>query len=254
MSKAKIIANLHLHAVLPRLQDLVRLDNEASSIASKMNLSVRFRVIKGPSIVIDIQNGNVTTRSERSARAQLGLLFKNCDQLNNMFSGNPAVPIPYGQLHKLVQMKHFTRLTEILTRYLKPSDQDLRDPVFKKKHLEMAFQAGLAGAAQIAKHDTKMAHVAQHLEHGSIQFNVMPDGPFAWVKIDQDRNFYSGPGKIDAPIADVEINGVDIAADLLADKLDTFELAGKGDLKLAGQLMQVEWFFSLLDRVGKFLD
>jgi hypothetical protein len=249
-----ILANLHLHAVLPRLQDLVRLDEEARSIATKMNLGIRFRVLRGPSRVVEIRSGRVEASGDPAARAELGLLFTSCDQLNNMFAQKSAVPVPYKRLDKLIQLKRFTRLTEIMTGYLRPSDQDLEDPAFKKKFVEMTLLAGLAGAAQIAKYDSKVEHVVELLPHGSIQFSVLPDGPFAFVEVDTEKNIKSGPGKIDNPSANLDINGVDVAADLLADRLDQFAALGGGDLKASGLLPLIDEFNALLDRVGKFLE
>jgi len=251
--RSYILANLHLHAVLPRLQDLVRLDEEARSIAAEMNLSVRFRVLGGPSQVVEIRNGSVEASGDPSARAELGLMFVSCDQLNNMFMQKTAVPVPYKRLDKLIQMKRFTRLTEIMTRYLQPSDRDLEDPAFKKKFVEMTLQTGLAGAAQIAKYDSKVEHVVELLPHGTIQFSVLPDGPFAFVEVDPDKNIRSGTGKIDSPLANLDINGLDTAADLLADRLDQFAALGAGDLRATGLLSLVDEFNALLDRVGKFL-
>ena len=50
--RSYILANLHLHAVLPRLEELVKIDEEAQSIAKQTELSVRFKVRKGPSRVV----------------------------------------------------------------------------------------------------------------------------------------------------------------------------------------------------------
>lgn len=248
-----ILANLHLHAVLPRLADLVRLDEEARSIASKMNLSVRFRVLRGPSQVMAIREGTVEASDDPSAPAELGLLFASCDQLNRMFMQKLAVPLPYKRIDKLIQMRQFGRLTEIMTRYLRPSDRDLEDPAFKKKFVEMTLQTGLAGAAQVAKYDRKVEHAVELLPHGSIQFSVLPDGPFAFVEVDPDKKIRSGSGKIDSPSANLDINGVDVAADLLADRLDQFAALGGGDLRATGLLPLIDEFNALLDRVGKFL-
>jgi len=249
-----ILANLHLHAVLPRLQDLVRLDEEARSIAAKMNLGIRFRVLRGPSRAVEIRSGRVEASDDPAARAELGLLFASCAQLNNMFAQKAAVPVPYKRLDKLIQLKRFTRLTEIMTGYLRPSAEDLEDPAFKKKFVEMTLLAGLAGAAQIAKYDRKVEHVVDLLPHGSIQFSVLPDGPFAFVEVDEEKNIKSGAGKIDNPSANLDIKGVDVAADLLADRLDQFAALGGGELQASGLLPLIDEFNALLDRVGKFLE
>jgi hypothetical protein len=248
-----ILANLHLHAVLPRLEELVKLDDEARSIARQTKLKVRFKVRKGPSEVVEISDGMVRTSSDPKAKADLGLFFASCEQLNNLFMEKRAIPLPYKGLTRLPQMKHFSKLTKIMTRYLKPTEVDLKDPAFKKKHVEMALMAGLAGAAQIAKYDGKVEHAVELLPHGTIQFSVLPDGPYAFASIDKEKTIFVGNGTVAEPTANLDINGVDIAADLLADRLDQFAALGAGDLRASGLLPLVDEFNALLDRVGKFL-
>jgi hypothetical protein len=253
IDRAQILANLHLHAVLPRLEELVKLDAEARSIASEMDLRVRFRVRGGPQTAISIEKGTVTASGDRSAKADLGLFFVNCDQLNNMFMDKVAVPIPYKHLLQLRHMTRFTKLTGIMTRYLKPSSANLEDPDFKKKHVEMTLMVGLSGAGEIAKYDRRMRKVVDRLPHGTIQFSVLPDGPFAHVSVDENKNIAVQNGKIDHPVANLDLNGVGLAADLLSDNLDTFAAVGSGDIKASGLLSLIDEFNALLDRVGHYL-
>jgi hypothetical protein len=251
--RSYILANLHLHAVLPRLEELVKLDDEARSIAREMNLSVRFRVRKGPSRVVDISNGEVRTSNDPQAKADLGLLFLSCDQLNNLFMDKRAVPIPYKRVTQLGQMKRFSKLTEILTRYLKPTEVDLKDPAFKRKHVEMTLMVGLAGAAELAKYDAKMEKVVDRLPWGTVQFSVLPDGPYAHARVDEKKNISVGNGIVDDPTASLNINGVDMAAGVLAGTVDTFAALGSEDVGATGLLSLVDEFNALLDRVGHFL-
>jgi hypothetical protein len=248
-----ILANLHLHAVLPRLEELVKLDEEARSIASQMDLEVRFKVRKGPSRVVQIRDGEVRTSSDPRAKAELGLLFASCDQLNNLFMDKRAIPVPYKGLTRLRQMGSFSKLSGILTRYLKPAEADLKDPEFKKKHVEMALMAGLAGAAEVARYDRKMEKVVDRLPWGTIQFSVLPDGPHAFVSVDRDKTILVGNGTIADPTANLDINGVDIAAGVLAGTLDTFAAVGREDLRATGLLSLIDEFNALLERVGHFL-
>jgi hypothetical protein len=251
--KGHILASLHLHAVLPRLEELVRLDAEARSIASQMKLRVRFRVRKGPQVTISIADGAVATSADPSARADLGLFFVSCDQLNNMFMDERAVPIPYKRLTQLRYMTRLTKLTEIMTRYLKPSETDLADPDFKKKHVEMTLMVGLCGAGEMAKYDRKMKKAVDHLPRGTIQFSVLPDGPFAYVGIDENKRISARSGKIDDPTSNLDFNGVDVAAAVLSGNIDTFAALGSGDIKASGLLSLVDDFNVLLDRVGYYL-
>ena len=253
VDRGYILASLHLHAVLPRLEELVKLDAEARSIASQMKLRVRFRVRKGPQVAIRIADDMVTTSADPSARSDLGLFFLNCNQLNNMFMDERAVPIPYKRLTQLRYMTGFSKLTEIMTRYLKPSQIDLTDPDFKKKHVEMMLMVGLCGAGEVAKYDRKMKKVVDHLPHGTIQFSVLPNGPFAYVSIDENKNMAAQSGKIDDPTSNLDLNGVDVAADVLSGNIDTFAALGAGDIKASGLLSLVDEFNVLLDRVGYYL-
>ncbi len=251
--RARILANLHLHAVLPRLEELVKLDDEAQSIAKEMKLSVRFRVRKGPSRIVKIADGGVWTSSDPKAKADLGLFFASCDQLNNLFMEKRAIPVPYRGLTQLRQMKRFSRLTEILTRYLKPSESDLEDPGFKKKHVEMALMAGLAGAAEVAKYDSRMEHVVDQLPWGTLQFSVLPDGPYAFASVDKEKAIFVGNGRVSEPAANLDIDGVDMAVGVLGGTVDTFAALGREDVRASGLLSLVDEFNALLDRVGYLL-
>jgi hypothetical protein len=251
--RSYILANLHLHAVLPRLEELVKLDEEARSLAEQMQLKVRFKVRKGPSEVVEISSGVVRTSSDPQAEADLGLLFLSCDQLNNLFMDERAIPVPYKGLTQLRQMGRFSKLTGILTRYLKPSEADLEDPEFKKKHVEMTLMAGLAGAAELAKYDRKMEKVVDRLPWGTVQFSVLPDGPYAFASVGEDKTISVGNGTIADPTANLDIEGVDMAAGVLAGTVDTFAAVGREDLRASGLLSLIDELNALLERVGHFL-
>jgi hypothetical protein len=251
--RSYILANLHLHAVLPRLEELVKLDHEAHSIAKQMKLKVRFKARKGPSEVVEIADGVVRTSSDPQAKADLGLFFSSCNQLNNLFMDKRAIPLPYKGLTQLRQMGRFSKLTGILTRYLKPTEADLKDPGFKKKHVEMTLMTGLAGAAEVAKHDRKMEKVVDRLPWGTVQFSVLPDGPYAFAVVGKDKAISVGNGTIADPTANLDINGVDMAAGVLAGTVDTFAAVGREDLRATGLLSLIDELNALLDRAGSFL-
>ena len=251
--KSYILANLHLHAVLPRLEELVKLDDEARSIAQQMKLRVRFKVRKGPSEVIEIVDGMVRSSSDPQARADLGLFFLSCEQLNNLFMDKRAIPLPYKGLTQLRQMGRFSKLTGILTRYLKPSETDLKDPGFKKKHVEMLLMAGLAGAAEVARCDPMMEKVVDRLPWGTVQFSVLPDGPYAYASVAEDKTISVANGTVADPTTNLDINGVDMAAGVLAGTVDTFAAVGREDLRATGLLSLIDELNALLDRAGSLL-
>ncbi len=253
MDKELIKANLHLHAVLPRLEELLRLDDEAKTVAKDMNVTIRFVVKGGPTVQIVFKNGVAKANLKPVGKNNIGLLFLSCEQLNRMFNGEKVIPIPYKGIHRIKDLKAFTRLTELLTKYLKPTDADMTDPSFKKKAVEMSLMTGLNGARVIAEFDTKMKKVADKLPSGTIEYNILPDGPQAHVIVERGHiSAYNGP--INSPTGTLEINGVDLAADLFANKVDSFAVLGAGDLRASGLLPLIDEFSALSDRVALYLN
>jgi hypothetical protein len=207
----------------------------------------------GPSETVEICDGRVRSSSDPKAKADLGLFFASCEQLNNLFMEKRSIPVPYKGLTQLRQMSRFSRLTERLTRYLKPSEGDLEDPEFKRKHVEMMLMTGLAGAAEVARYDRKMEHVVDQLPWGTLQFSVLPDGPYAFASVDEEKTIFVGNGRIADPTANLDIHGVDMAAAVLAGTVDTFAALGREEICASGLLSLVDEFNALLDRVGHFL-
>lgn len=251
--KALVLANLNLHAVLPRLEELVKLDAHARELADALDLSVRFAVRGGPFVTLAIGHGTVKTSFDRSARYDVGLLFSTCDKLNAMFAGAPVTPLPFKGFLKLGRMKLFTELSNLLTRYLKPSDADMQSPEFRVKHLEMLLMTGLAGTADIARFDRKLRKVASHLPVGTMLVKVLPDGPSAHVVIREGADIAATNGPVDAPTTTLEMHGVDVAIGLLSKKIDSFAALGAGTVRASGLLPLADEYNALLDRVGYYL-
>jgi hypothetical protein len=249
---AFILANLNLHAVLPRLAELCRFDHEARELAGRINMSIRFVVRHGPFVTLRVDQHGVAASFDRSVHFDVGLLFRSCEQLNAMFEGKSVVPIPFKGFVKLGRMKLFTQLSDRLTRYLKPKADDLAVPAFRAQHVEMLLLTGAAGAADIARFDRRLAKVRARLPDGTILFRVTPDGPQAHVVV-RGGEITTGNGPIDDPAATLEIEGVDVALALLTNTIDSFAALGAGTVRASGLLPLVDEFNALLERVGHYL-
>lgn len=246
----RILADIHLHAVLPRLADLVRLDTEAKSLAADMKMTLEFMVRGGPRAYLTFDRG--TVRAGRTGCSDVGLFFLDCATLNRMFAGEKVTPIPFKGFTLIRQLKKFERLTEVLTRYLKPSDQDMADAAFRRKHVELSLLVGLAACRSIADHDRKAERVAAALHEGTIQYSIMPEGPDALVTIRHGAIEVSA-GKVPAPSATIELKDVDFAVALIRGEVDTFAANGSGEVRVSGDLHLADEFNHLFDRVGFYL-
>jgi hypothetical protein len=243
----RILANMNLYSVLPRLGELVTLDDEARALAAGMKLTIEFNVIGGPRVLLKFDRGTVT--ASRCGWSTIGLLFTSCKALNGMFEGRKVVPIPFGALYHAGALKKFARLSEILTRYLKPSAADMKDPAFRAKHVQLSLLVGLAATREIADLDPGASRVAHHLGDGTIQFQIAHDGPAAWVGI-QGGVITAHAGKVADPTATIEMCDVDFAVGLIAGKVDTFAANGSGQMKCSGGLALADEYNHLFDRVG----
>ncbi|HOX43307.1 MAG TPA: SCP2 sterol-binding domain-containing protein [Myxococcota bacterium] len=246
-----VLANMHLHAVLPRLADLVRLDPEARALAEKLSLSLDFSVLGGPAAHLRFSGGQVQHGAGRQGFPALGLVFTSCARLNRMFGGEKVTPIPVGGLHQLLKVKQFEALTGILTRYLKPSEDALADPRFKAAHVELSLLTGLGAACQVGHCDPAARRVMAALHDGTIQFQVK-GGPSAYVRIAREELSVAA-GEVERPTATLVLRDLDFAASLIRGEVDAFSAVGAGDIRMHGDLFLADEFNALFDRVGLFL-
>ncbi len=245
----RVLADIHLHAVLPRLGDLVRLDDEAKAIARDMNLTIAFFVRGGPRVWLKFANGTVT--ASRTGSCNVLLFFPSCDLLNRMFAGEKVTPIPLKGIHHFKALQKFTKLSDIMTTYLKPTPEAMKDPAFRAKHVEMSLLVGLAACRGIADFDTRAKRAAESLHDGTIQYSV-GHGPSAYVTIAHGA-IEAQAGTVADPSTTIELRDVEFAVNLINGKVDTFAANGGGDIKVSGNLHLADEFNHLFDRVGFYL-
>ena len=245
----RVLGAMHLHAVLPRLQELVRMDDEARGLVKGLDMRLEFKVFRGPRIVLAFKDGQVT--ASRDGASNVGLLFPSHAALNRMFAGENVVPIPFKGFWHLGKMKAFTRLTEILTEYLKPGEGALDDPAFRLKHVELSLLVGLAATDAVLALDPRAARIAAGLHEGTILYRV-GDQLEAHVIV-RKSGIEAHGGSLPEPTTTLQIRDVDLCVDLIAGKVDTFAAMGACDVMITGGISLADEFNTLFDRVGLFL-
>jgi hypothetical protein len=247
---ARILADMHLHAVLPRIGDLVRLDDEAGAIARDMDVTIAFMVRGGPRVFLAFDRGKVT--ASRTGSCDVLLFFPSCELLNRMFAGEKVTPIPLKGIHHFKALQKFTKLSDLLTKYLKPTPEAMKDKTFRAKHVEMSLLVGLAACRSVAELDRGARRAADGLHDGTLLYSVGRGGPEAHIVITHGV-IDARPGPVADPSTTVEIRDVDLAVDVIAGRVDTFAASGVCDLRLGGDLHLADGFNQLFDRVGFYL-
>ncbi len=250
--RQKVVAHLNMLAVLPRLEELVQYDADAQELIKGMKFSIRFRVMGGPSIFIAIGNGKITSTTDTTLSADTGLLFTSYEQANRMFAGEKVVPIPYWGAWRMSDLKRFTQLSTLLEKYLKPSDESLKDPGFKAQVVKMTLHTIAAGVAQLAEHDSKASHWAKSVPEGVAMFKVLPEGPAACISV-QGGKFRPIWGEVKNPSVTTTFKDIDTALNLFTGKLDAFAALGDGDVRMSGLIPMADHLNAIIDRVGWYL-
>ncbi|UCD63729.1 MAG: hypothetical protein JSW34_13470, partial [Candidatus Zixiibacteriota bacterium] len=126
----RIKAHLNLYAVLRNLEDLVAYDSETASLVENWAVSVQFIVLNGPKAYCEFENGVCTVCRGKHKRPSIILFFISPKHFNRMMDGT-ANPIPLKGLTRLGFLRtDFTRVTERLEYYLKPTDELLADEAY----------------------------------------------------------------------------------------------------------------------------
>ena len=184
--------------------------------------------------------------------ATVVLGFASCAHLNKMFDGK-GNPIPLWGFTKLKFLTGaFTKLTERMAYFLKPTDELLKDPDYLALNTRLTLNTAAFAVPVLLAYDPDCKHLAHVLHGGSIGVRVLPDGPSVSLLL--------GPGAVRPVRGDVAnpsglilMRDLQIAGAYLNGKLDTFSAAAKGEVQVWGQIGKIEAVGLVLDRVPKYL-
>lgn len=249
---ALIKAHLNLYAVLQGLEDLVRLDEEMAAKTASWDIAIQFSVRNGPQAHVAFSNGVCTHGRGSRPSATVKLYFVSPRHLNAMFDGH-AAPIPLKGFSKLGFLKNeFGPLTDRLAYYLRPESSQLEDETFRKINTTLALHTALFAAAELAVLEPVSRHLATQMGNGTLQVEVLPDGP--WVCLDlQDGHVSARKDKAERPRARMTFRNMDVANDLLNDRVDAFRAVVQGDVMLKGFVPMLDNINLILDRVRLYL-
>ena len=142
-------------------------------------------------------------------------------------------------------LKDFTKLTDILTRYLRASEEDLKDTEFFEKSTALMFYTIVSAISPIGNHDKVSRTSASYMQDGIIRVSIA-GGPVAsvCVKDHQLRPVKQAP---QAPAASMEFGSIQTARDLFDGKVNSLACVGTGDIRMSGMI-------SMIDNMNRILD
>ncbi len=241
----KIKAGVNLYAVIKNIEQLVILDPEIKELVKSWNISIEFRVKNGPVASVKFHDGKCEVIKGKFSKTNVVLFFMSEAHLNKMFDGN-ANPIPLKGFTKLGFLdKEFSKVTDKLEYYLKPTPELLSDPNYLNINTIFTLTTAMNALPVVMKYDPKSKLTGSHLTKGSLFINV-ENGPSAFVNT--DANYIEvAVGNSETATCEMTIKNISIANKFFSGEVDIFSALAKQDIKIVGQTY-------LLDNIGLILD
>jgi hypothetical protein len=206
----------------------------------------------GLSSVASPSAGASTIGAAGAKEATVVLGFASCAHLNKMFDGK-GNPVPLWGFTKIGFLTGtFTKLTERMAYFLKPTDELLADPDYLALNTRLTLNTAAFAVPVLLEHDPDCRHLRHALNDGTIGIKVLPDGPSVGLHLGLS-GVWAEKGELADPSGLILMRDLPTASAYLNGKLDTFSAATKGEVQIWGQIGKIEAVGLVLDRVPKYL-
>lgn len=251
MTDAKTLAYINLYAIFGSLENLCELDEDARALlTNKKPITIGIEVKDGPKATITFKNGRCRME-DGIGPCDIKLPFSSCEKFNGMIDGT-VTPIPSkGFSHIGFLLKDFIKLTDLLTRYLRPDPEDLKDKRFFEISTSLLFYTISVAIAQIGNHDEIGNFSAHHMVDGDIRLSIK-DGPKATIRV-KDHRLLTLKKDTDNPRAIMEFGSIELANDLFNGKVNSIACVGEGKITMGGMISMVDNMNRILDLVSLYL-
>ena len=246
----RTLAYINLYGVLGSLEELCALDEEARDLIADQDIRVGFRVAGGPSATLHFDHGTCTL-TDGAKDCDIRLSFSSPAKFNGMIDGT-VTPIPTKGLTKVKFLTGtFVKLTDILTRYLRASEEDLKDPEFFQVSTTLMFGTIAMALSQIGNCDRIGRASASYIPDGVICLRVQ-DGPAAAIGA-KGHVLCTRKKMPENPTAVMEFGSMEIARELFDGTRNAMASIGTGDIRVSGMMLMLDNMNRILDRVALYL-
>ena len=251
MTDSRTLAYINLYAVLGSLENLCELAPEASSLlTNKKPISIGFEVKGGPSATITFKNGKC--RMEQGCeKCDVKLPFSSCEKFNGLIDGT-TTPIPSKGFHHIgFLLNSFTKLTDLLSKYMRPDPEDLKDPDFFRISTLLLLNTITVAIAQIGNNDEIGKFSASNMVDGEISFSIK--GAASTTIRVKNHRLLGIKKASENPRAIMEFSSIELARDLFDGNVNAIACVGTGDIVMKGMISMLDNLNRILDRVALYL-
>ena len=246
----KTLAFINLRAILGSIPLLCELDENAAKLIRKKNVSIGFTVKNGPEGALVFKDGKCEF-TDSAEDCSIKLPFASPKKFNGMIDGT-VTPIPSKGFTKIgFLLKNFTRLTDILTAYLRPETEKLQDEKFFTDSTVLMFHLIVEALAQVGNLDKVSRTSAGYITDGAVKLAI-EGGPAAYIACKDHvlTAVHEDPKEFTSYMVFSDIH---TARDLFDGKVNAVASIGLGKVRIGGMISQVDNINRILDRVGQYL-
>ena len=251
MKDTTVLARCNLYAVLGAIPHLLYLDPEAAALVRGKNIRVGFSVKNGPQATLVFKDGEAEM-VKGVEDCSIKLWFPSADKFNAMIDGKGS-PIPVkGFKHIGFLLGAFTKLTDLLSAYLRPDPERLNDPAFFERSTTLMLYVIGRAIVQIGNHDKVGMFSASNITDGKIRLGI---GETLSVAIHcQDHHLLFNPFPTEQDVTShMVFDSLQTARDLFDGNINAIAAVGMGQVRIGGMVSQVDNINRILDRVAVYL-
>ncbi|MBQ8502846.1 MAG: hypothetical protein IJ491_01040 [Clostridia bacterium] len=251
MTDAKTLAYINMYAVLGAIENLCELDKAASDLVkTKKPVSVGLEVTGGPSATLTFKNGRC--RMEQGTKdCDVLLPFSTPEKFNAMVDGTGSALPSKGFSKVGFLLKKFIPLTDILSKYLRATPEDLKDEKFFEISTKLMFYVITVALSQIGNNDEIGKFSASLIPDGIIDVSIK-DCVGATIRV-KDSHMVTIKQKPEAFRSQMQFCDIRTARDLFDGNINAIAAVGEGLVEMHGQINMIDNVNRILDRVALYL-
>lgn len=250
--KDRLLAAINLFAVLRNIESLIAMDEQVAALIQDTELALSFSVAGLPKLGLHMKNGQCKAAVGKLGPVDVNLYFPSPKAFNKLIDGK-GFPIPTKGFLKLGFMTStFPKITDALTRYLRPSEKDLEDDVFREKSTILTAYTAFYALAEIARYDAVGQQIAARIQEGALA--ITAGEKMALGIYSKAGQLETQLGMPEAPLAFMHFAEVKVLDGILRGTLDSYACIGRGLLSIQGQIPMVDNLNKLLALVPSYLE
>ncbi len=253
MKEQKAMAFVNAYGVLGTLENLCELDEDAKAICRSLKKPVAlcFDVNGGPCVTFRFDEKGCRM-TEGDAGCTCKMRFSSPEKFNDLIdNAKPGIPVKNPIQVLTFLTGPFTKLTDILTRYLRPSEEDLKNREFFEKSTILTMYTIGGAICALGNEDPISRISASNIIDGDIQLGIT--GTMYLTIRCSDHKLRLVKVKPDNPRAVMEFKSVDLANALFNGTASTIGELCAGNIYMAGMINMIDNINRILDRVAVYL-